>query len=277
MAFKANPTPSPSPTRAAKPGPTTTPSPSGGTESSDDLLNQAQTGGFGGAYLGDNDVNWGKTRYSGSGMVDEPMWLTHAQAMQKFYDMSAEEKRQLGQSFYRAGLITNPNDFDAVAGQWENAVKMARTSSAANRDHAMTPWDAVDMMIQHGVAVNGGASGPAKVSDSRVTILSASDAKALITNIFQKELGHDPSDALVAKYSALLTGAAKASPENVTTNRTFDANGDVTASSTVQTTGSNDAQVLTDAIRENPEYGAYQAATTYFNALQEAFASPVKI
>lgn len=228
-----------------------------------------------GVAVGDKTVAWTTRAYVGSMLSKTTEMLTEEQAITRMLQMSMDEKRMLAQSLYKAGIIGDPNDFSKLYGVISDAVKMAALSSSSSKQ--ISPWDAIGMMMEFNVGKDGTSAGgkPPRTTDSVVNIPSPSDAKSLITSIFQKGIGRDPTEDEVKKYTAMVVGVAKKNPTTSTTDHTYDASGSQTGTSTVNQGGPDYNQIVTDQMRTSPEYGAYQAATTYYNALQQAFASPV--
>ena len=204
--------------------------------------------------------------------ADEPrlrrsQLITPDQAVAKFYDLTPEQQRALGTSLYRAGVISDPKDFQQVQSAWTNAVKMSVNATATGKQ--LSPWDSLNMMMTYNTGANGGAlnAKPKQTTETSVNIPNPADAKVLINGIFQSAMGRDPTDQELAKYTALVTGAAQKNPSKTTTTYSYDTNGQTIGSNRVTSGGTNLQQVALDKAKADPQYGAYQAATTYFNAL----------
>lgn len=199
-------------------------------------------------------------------------------AKSKWYLMSQNERDSLAQRMQRAGLISDPRDYDAALKAWNYAVEEASGFTTAGKD--MTPWDFLDLVEASGSGNSRGAGGAPKkqtATSTRVNLPSKADAEAVVTQILQDALGRDPDKGELARYSSLLIGKAKANPEQTSTTTTYNADGSSSNSSTVTSGGYSSAAMQQDLLNQakaDPEYGSYQAATTYMNAVMSAIDAP---
>lgn len=109
-------------------------------------------------------------------------------------------------------------------------------------------------------------------TESRVNLSSPEDVKALTTQMLTQLLGRAPSPKELANYKASMGAFEQAHPETSTTTESINAQGVTTGSSTTTSGGVDDAarqQLITDQAQKGPEYGKFQSATTYFNALMQ--------
>lgn len=220
--------------------------------------------------------------YMGGGMMTghpttrtvESRTLSKVDAQRSWYLMSDAERAALGTRLYRAGIVADPNNYKQVQSAWQYAVEEAAEAYAAGRQR-MTPWDVIGMMA----GTSGAAAGPktTSYSSTSVNIPTKQDAAAAVRSIFQDAIGRDPTDGEIARYSSVIFGAAKANPTRTNTTTTTDASGNSTSSSTTSggMTAAGYQEMLENKVRQDPEYGAYQAATTYMNALMDAIGAPV--
>lgn len=196
------------------------------------------------------------------------------EAKAKFNDpnyFSDSEKGMLGQALARVGIIDNPGNMQAIQNQWEDAV--AEAAQRLYHGQVITPMQVLANRINFARNQNQGTSATSRTdTTTNFSIPSVEDAHALVKNIFQQALGRDPTDNELAKYSSMAVGIAKSNPSTSTTETTRDKNGN-TSSHTTTTQKSVGAAGMQDAIltklQADPEYGAYQAATTYFNAVMQ--------
>jgi hypothetical protein len=192
----------------------------------------------------------------------------------EFYKWSEVELQAWGQRLYKAGMISNPGDYQAMARAWADAVKLSANYWAAGRP--ITPWEVID--IQEGLAHAGQRTPKTSRNMSKsLNIPSAEEADGITRQMFQDLLGRDPTDGEAARYRSILIGKAKQNPTVTTTIQNTDGTGNTSSSST--TTGGFSSAMAQEAVRgqatEDPEYGAYLAATTYMGALQQMLAAPV--
>lgn len=199
------------------------------------------------------------------------------EAYNMYYEMSQAERGALGMALYRTGIIKDPGDFDSIQAAWKKAVDDAAGFYAGSKGkNKVTPWDVLGMKI----GAMGGAGGAAPRSQTSTStsynIPSPLDAEAGVKAIFSSAVGRAPTDEEVKKYSAIMVGLAKKNPSKSTSTTNYDASGNATTSSS--STGGIDAagmrQGVMNQLEDTGEYGAYQAATTYFNVLMSSLAAP---
>lgn len=254
----------------------TTPSPE--PMSLEDAIAQIQSGrsigssSVGRVYMGREE--WGP-RPNDSG----PKYASIEEAASKWYYMSLDEQAALGRRMQRGGLVSDPSDFKQLTAAWVWAVKQ---SAASGKD--MTPWDVIGMaetMGSHGGGgVSGRSAGPRTITQRQrnLDIPSQADAEAAAKTIFRELVGRDPDKAELARFSSVIIGTARKNPSTTTTTSNYGADGSLSSSSSV-TTGGIGAAGLQEAVarqvRVDPEFAAYQAATTYFDAALKAVEAPV--
>jgi hypothetical protein len=107
-------------------------------------------------------------------------------------------------------------------------------------------------------------------------------ARAIINGALSKYLGRDATDEEITAYTQALNESERKSPVVTTTDTTtsYDSQGrpTTTVNASSQKGGVSDAQanqMATDRAQALPDYGAYQAATTYASALFQALGAPV--
>ena len=193
------------------------------------------------------------------------------QAKLEWYAQSDAARRAITQNLYNAGLIENDTE-DAAIRAWNAAVDQAAAFYVHGRK--LTPWEVLNMKL--GTAKGGGGSGGGKArtrTDVSYSVPTSQDAEMAIRGIFSDAVGRAPNAAELAKYTTMMVGLAKKNP-SVTTSVT-DADGNVSSTTAGGISSSGLTDAVQGALRDTSEYGAYQAATTYFNLLQKAIASPV--
>lgn len=266
------------------PSPTPTPTPSSANPSyasgaaAAGAADAAGTGG--GTSAADQPVNLGTPggSYQGSTFVPDPTDHQHsgastvAEAQNSIRSWSKAEQDAFAQSVYKMGLVKDPNDWLAVVAVWEAAVSEAASWYAAGNT-GMTPWSVLPLLA---TSTNkpgaGGSTGPKRTSQESTSIPTVLGAKATITAMFQNALGRDPSKGELDRYTNMLVGTAKKKPTVTTTDYSYDKNGQIIDTKS-NTTGGFDSgdqqQAVTDSVKGTKEYGAYQAATTYYNTLMQ--------
>jgi hypothetical protein len=233
---------------------------------------------FGPQYHGPKDPPWHPPLMPGANKL--PSWLgtysddirASEDAMNDVHTWNADKRAAMGKKLYAAGLISDPNSWDEINKVWYTAVQEAGLRfSATNGKDKVTPYDLIDMMA--GV----GGNGKGKNSNRTMTHTSVStqtldqeSADGIVRAIFQQSMGRDPTDGELSDYRTMMTGYAKDHPQTTTTTTKYDGQGNE-ASSTSNTKGgiteSGLQNMAAQHAQADPEYGTYQAATTYWNAL----------
>lgn len=249
-----------------------------------------------------NRLFWNVSR-SGStyGMTGAPrQWITVDEAKADFVNWTVEERISFGRQAQEAGLLGRDFDMTQVQKVWDYAVNAASMESQAGK--RVNPWDVIGMAKAvrrggmggaggsgsggsggsggggsggsgGGAGGGGGTSGPRTVTQKRYDIPSADDARAAVKSVYQNAVGRNPTDQEINRYVAILTKQAKDNP-SITTS-VIDADGNSTSTTRGGLTSAAIGERLNSAVQADPEYAAYQAAVTYFNAVQEAIKSPV--
>ncbi len=109
-------------------------------------------------------------------------------------------------------------------------------------------------------------------TDKRVDLSSPEDVKALTTQMLSELLGRAPTTEELARYRAAINGYEEANPEVTTTTTTLDDMGEAVSQSSKTTGGASEAAkagLVTEPAKQGPEYGKYQSATTYFDAMMQ--------
>lgn len=182
-------------------------------------------------------------------------------AYAEFNRMSPKKQRKWAEILEKAGLI-KPGDYtySDLEKMWQDAVdQAARIYSDTNGSRKVTPWQIAGLSAQlGGVGASGAAGGGSQTS---TTIATKTEARDLLAQTYQQEVGRDPDEKELAAFRKALNAAERSNPTKTTT----DAKGN-----TVSTGGVDEQQMAEDFAMQNPEYAETQAATTYFNALQRA-------
>lgn len=174
------------------------------------------------------------------------------------------------------GLIqeSDRNDIELLDSIWQKAVDLSMRLYAAGKK--VTPWTALELLGRSGYTGGrgGGFTGTRSRSDAAIVLTNPTAAKNLINDVLSQHLGRRATEEEVRTLTAMLNAAERANPVTTTTTETW-RDGEVVSTSTTRSGGVDGAQVIADDVMERPEYGAYQAASTYFEALLGALSSPV--
>lgn len=198
--------------------------------------------------------------------------------------------------FVNKGILYKAAGFSADMGMpeivqaWGNLVDSAQLLSKGGQ--SWSPWDVLNTYNQ-----KPGAFGTTKSADGdwlldartgdrikyigprsktttekRVDLSSPEDVRALTTQMLTELLGRAPTAAELAKYRTSITGLEKANPSVATTTTTINDQGEAVGSSTTTSGGVSDAArqgLVEQGAKQGPEYGKFQSATTYFNAMMQ--------
>lgn len=269
---------------------------------------QAQSGavgmsGFDRSGMTNPQVYWGRTvaepefnfitgKMEGGGVPTvsgDPVLKSAYEAAYDIYGWSASEKEAWGKRMFSNGMIADPYDWDGMVKAWSWAVDNAAAYQSQGKN--ITPWGFVSMYENEradaglGLGADTGYQGPRTQTSTNtsVNLPSQSDAEATVQQLFKEQMGRDATDNELARYSSMLIGGYRDNPQTTTSTTTttpsdFAPDGSVinsTSETTSTSTGAfNPSGMLTKKAQADPEYGAYQAATTYFNALMQAIGAP---
>jgi hypothetical protein len=219
----------------------------------------------------------------------DPVTKSSYEAAYDIYGWSDAEKKAWGNRVYSLGMTSDPYDWDGMVKAWGWAVDQAAGLHDAGKN--VTPWGFVSMYEKErtdaglGLNPSTGYTGPRTQTNTNtaVNLPSQSDAEAAVTQLFQEQVGRKPTDNELARYSSTLIGGYRDHPQTTTTTTTntptsFAGDGSVidsdTSTSSTSTGAFNPSGMLQKKVEADPEYGAYQAATTYFNALMQVIGAP---
>lgn len=197
-------------------------------------------------------------------------------AKNRVIQMTTQEQEDLASKMVAAGMLDATWSMDDLLEVWDKLVDKASRYYDAKVE--MTPFDLIEMsrkeMESRGITP-GTAATPQRVMDSSVELSNSTQAWDLLRKMLRSELGRNPTDSEVDSYQAALNEAQTRAPVLTDTTSTTDAAGNRTVSAT--RSGGLDPEAFTQKyIEENheKEYGSYQAATTYYNALMDAIKRP---
>ena len=116
-------------------------------------------------------------------------------------------------------------------------------------------------------------------TSTQINELTREDALALAKNSMASMLGRAPSNSEVGQYLNILNGYEREHPQTTTTTTDIDPNTGEAANSSAVTTGGTTAAgrqaLLEEQMKQSPEYGAFQAATTGMSWLAQAISKGV--
>lgn len=156
-----------------------------------------------------------------------------------------------------------------LAALWGAYVDQAASYMSAGKK--LTPWDILAKdMAQREAAI----SKPRTVTSTSTSldVSSALTARAIFQQATQSLIGRAPTSAETRAFQAKLNAYERANPQVTTTTTDYAGTGEMTGQTSNTTGGVNQAEraiMAEDAIKVDPEYGSYQAATNGMNWLME--------
>jgi len=163
------------------------------------------------------------------------------------------------------------NSFDDAVKAWQSAVYTASQIYVTSKGHSLvTPWDVLENQAS---SYNNGPGNTHVQTTTRVNDLTEGQAWQILRGTMQSMLGRDPTQDEVNQFLAKANNDAANSPATTTTTTKTNAQTGRSHSTTSVDQGFTAADAQQAAYQElhnSADYGHYQAATTYFNALTSA-------
>jgi len=209
--------------------------------------------------------------------VKKDQTITVDQALARPYMWSEKRIEQVMGKMREAGWEVT--DFDEMRQVWEAMVtrsSMIYGMSKGKRD--VTPWDVLEMYKNErkgsgffgGQGEEQGFTGVKTQTHRDVTKISEGDAWSALRSTVSGLLGRDPTDQEVRDFTYRMNSLAAENP-SITKSSTRYKNGEAKSSRTRVVepgmTANDMARAAYDDAQEDPDYGAYQAASTYMNLL----------
>lgn len=243
-----------------------------------------------------------------SNLREEDDVKSMSEAMAMFYEDDFDLKK-LAEEAGKYGLRTE--SLDDLRSVWETAVQYSANKYAAGSKK--TPWEMIPLM--GGAWQGGGgeadrsrtmtqtmheAGRTTTETATQVDISNPEQSRALVQDVLSKALGRWATGDELGEFVGTLntyqrenpsvsTRTSVTTPSDTTQSTTQSADGSVSAQSSKTTGGETSSsttnqqgataeggqQLLLENAMEQPDYGAYQASTTYYNALLQSLAAPV--
>lgn len=209
----------------------------------------------------------------------------------KMQPLQWDEKQK--RDFISKGILYKIPGFSADMGMpevmsvWDDLIKTSAAFSASGEN--WSPWDVMDSYkkkenfgtVRRGDWLYDAATGEKikyvgpktkTTTDKRVNLSSPEDVKALTNQMLTELLGRAPTVEELARYRAAINGYENKNPEVTTTTSTLDDMGEVVSQSSKTTGGASQAAIgglVEEGAKKGPEYGKFQSATTYYNAMMQ--------
>lgn len=198
------------------------------------------------------------------GGQNRPQTQTLQDVINSWYTMDQKTKDRFEATMASAGFkvatFTDADFFKA----WSSYATQAASYNAAGK--MLSPWDVLSM---DGQGRQNNQPTTTTTTDTSYNISNYQDTHALFMQAAQSLLGRAPTVAETKAFQSQLNAYQRANPTKTTRTTTTDAQGNSTSttSSSGGTTAAGMQDLAQQQAQQNPEYGSYQAATTYFNAL----------
>lgn len=216
---------------------------------------------------------------------ETPRQKTLSESVQEFYLWDEKERRKWGEWLVRLALIApeDVNNYKVLEDAWKEIVQDAANLYAGGAGHKMDPWQTARFISgdeadrerrRKSFADEAPFTGTKTQVSSSVDLTDPTTAKAVINDVLSQMLGRAANPEELSQFTATLNAAERANPTKTTTTGTYQ-DGDLLSSSSVSSGGVDRGQVIQDRAMNLPDYGAFQASTTYADALFRAIQSPI--
>jgi hypothetical protein len=208
---------------------------------------------------------------------------TQSQALDQFYKWIGTPKMdQWGDHLVNVGLIEEKDsrDYATLSKFWQAAVEESVNAYRADKGKKIDPWKMAEFMGSLGAGASGGSGGSGSggragtytSTQKSVDLTDPTTARAMVNDVLTAQLGRRATDEEVAAFTSVLSQAERANPVLSSTTTTQDETGNSTSSTSTSggLSGPGKQEVLVQEAMKKPEWGAYQAATTYSNWFLDA-------
>lgn len=281
---------SPSPTGTPIPVATPTPSPAPGLDPGYNqfLIDKYGPTGKPGGAAGSDQIWYSQ---AGSDLVVKTNGSLHpngteplmkiADVMYQFWQWDQAQVDKLAEKLVKANMLPSINvTRDDVWSAFRNVLMDAAQQYAANKTKAPNVEQVLQGYMKRPVGDStGGETKPAKYETTNIqtNLSDPTEADAVLQDTLQQRLGRAPTDAEKQSFLAALNAKQRANPSVTSTQYTLDAKTGGYNTTVGETSGGVNAGQYADDFATNnnkKEYGAYQAATTYFDAMMSALGTP---
>jgi len=191
-----------------------------------------------------------------------------SQVANQYYNWDDKTKNKFLTQLNLAGYDTQSMKDSQIAQLWGNYAAQAAQYYAQGKK--LTPWDILAKDREQREAYMNTPRSVTQTSTS-YDMSTREDAHAIFLQSAQSLLGRDPTKAEITAFQKALNAYEKANPTTTTTTTNYMGDTVTGQSSTTKggvKEGARQLMAMED-IKKDPEYGAYQAATTYFDAMME--------
>jgi len=207
-------------------------------------------------------------RFATPGQYDKSAKLS--EVADQYYDWDEKTKNKFLSQLGLAGYdVTKMKDGD-IAQMWGTYAEQAAAYYKAGRGQRLTPWD---ILAKDRAQRESYSKTPRSVTQTSTSydMSTQQDAHAIFMQAAQSLLGRDPTKSEVSTFQRAINAYEKANP-TITTATTNYVGDDVTGQTSTTKGGVKDSArslMAMEDVKADPEFGAYQASTTYFDAMME--------
>jgi len=200
--------------------------------------------------------------------VGAPKTQNYEDVVNQFYTWDDATKQKFRAQLALTGVDVQRMNDAQLQKAWSGYVAQSGAYWQNGNGKGLTPWDVMSMD-----AMNREKQGPVKTTSTSTAldISTREDSAYIAQQAARSLLGRDPTQQEISKLLGTLNQYERNNPRVTTSTSTQQPGGDTESSSTTQGGVSAEARnmLAQQQLKQGPEYGAYQAATTYFNDLMQ--------
>lgn len=184
----------------------------------------------------------------------------------QYYSWDQKTKDKFLAQASLAGYDTSTMKDGQLAALWGNYV--AQAADYFKTGQKVTPWD---IMAKDRAQRESAAPRTVTQKSTSYDLSTEGDARAIFYTAAQQLLGRDPTKSETKSFQAALNKMERANPTVTTTTANYLGQELQSQESTTEggvKEGARQMEAM-DLAKAKPEYGAYQAATTYFDAMMQ--------
>lgn len=198
--------------------------------------------------------------------VDQTSTLN--EVTQQYYGWDIATKNKFITQLNLAGFNASGMSDSQLASAWADYAGQSAKYYNNGSGQKLTPWD----ILAKDMAMRESAQPRSVTSTSSSSNMSTSeDAHAIFMQAAQSLLGRDPTKTEIGSFQKKLNAYESANPTVTTTTQNYVGQDLKSQSSTTKGGVSADTRnmMAMEKAKAEPEFGAYQAATTYMDALMK--------
>lgn len=210
----------------------------------------------------------------GAPQAGGPSFKTVGEVSSDYFRFDYKTRQDFINSLKGLGQDTSKMTDADFAQAWRAYTIQAAQNTANGKN--MTPWSAIALDLLTREDQRQKAVNTPKVTTTTQTQTNLStqlDAKAMLYQASKTLLGRAPTDTEASNFFSSLNAQEKANPQVTTTTNTAGPGGELVSQNQITEGGmSADAKqmLVQEEAKKNPEYGAYQVATTFLDGLMGA-------